>query len=167
MRLALFRLTALIALTLTAACTGYDTQVPMPETGSALRVHPLIGSLEVRDVSLPRYAASDEVVFLGDDGGLATVPGILWADTPERAATLALVEDLTQITGARVAAEPWPFSRAPDAQAVVRVSRLHGTANGVFRLKSDGTSERGLAIYKVANGQGTLESPAPTRFTGS
>ncbi|MCB1415295.1 MAG: penicillin-binding protein activator [Nitratireductor sp.] len=39
--------------------------------------------------------------------------------------------------------------------------------NGVFRMKADGTSERGLAIYKVVNGQGTLESPAPTRFAGS
>lgn len=39
--------------------------------------------------------------------------------------------------------------------------------NGVFRMKPDGTSERGLAIYKVVNGQGKLESPAPTRFTGS
>lgn len=131
---------------LAAGCTGYDTQVPLPETGSALRVTPLIRSLEVRDVSLPRYAASDDILFLDDSGALDTVPGMLWADTPERAATLALVEDLGQITGARVAAEPWPFSQPPDALTVVRVSRMHGTADGIFRLQGQ------YAIAPVASG---------------
>jgi len=39
--------------------------------------------------------------------------------------------------------------------------------NGIFRLLSDGTSQRGLAVYKVSNGAGTLESPAPTSFSGT
>ncbi len=39
--------------------------------------------------------------------------------------------------------------------------------NGIFRLKSDGTAERGLAVYKVSGGVGRIESPAPTSFSGS
>lgn len=36
--------------------------------------------------------------------------------------------------------------------------------NGIFRILSDGTSERGLAIYQVRNGRGELIAPAPTTF---
>lgn len=50
---------------------------------------------------------------------------------------------------------------------VVEDRRGFAGRNGVFRFKSDGTSERGLAVYRVANGAGQPESPAPTRFTGS
>ncbi len=39
--------------------------------------------------------------------------------------------------------------------------------NGIFRMKSNGTAERGLAVYKVTGGAGKLESPAPTSFSGS
>ena len=39
--------------------------------------------------------------------------------------------------------------------------------NGIFRFKSDGTAERGLAVYKVSGGVGRPESPAPTSFSGS
>ena len=39
--------------------------------------------------------------------------------------------------------------------------------NGIFRLQSDGTSQRGLAVYRVSNGSGAPESPAPTSFSGT
>ena len=39
--------------------------------------------------------------------------------------------------------------------------------NGVFRMRPDGTAERGLAIYRVEGGAGSLESPAPTSFSGT
>lgn len=39
--------------------------------------------------------------------------------------------------------------------------------NGIFRFNPDGTAERGLAIYRVSNGAGTIETPAPTSFSGS
>lgn len=51
--------------------------------------------------------------------------------------------------------------------AVIEDRRGFAGRNGVFRFKSDGTSERGLAVYRVVNGAGQPESPAPTRFTGS
>ena len=37
--------------------------------------------------------------------------------------------------------------------------------DGIFRFKSDGTNERGLAVLKVAPGGGQVVSPAPKSFT--
>lgn len=39
--------------------------------------------------------------------------------------------------------------------------------NGIFRLRSNGTTERGRAVYKVQNGVGQLVSPAPKSFSRS
>jgi len=39
--------------------------------------------------------------------------------------------------------------------------------NGIFRLGRNGVAERGLSIYRVANGIGTLADPAPTSFSRS
>ncbi len=36
--------------------------------------------------------------------------------------------------------------------------------NGIFRLRSDGTTQRGLAIYQVERNAGKLVVPAPTTF---
>ena len=36
--------------------------------------------------------------------------------------------------------------------------------NGIFRLRADGTAERGLAIYQVEKGVGKLVVPAPVSF---
>lgn len=36
--------------------------------------------------------------------------------------------------------------------------------NGVFRLRQDGTTERGLAIYQVREGAAVMAVPAPTSF---
>jgi len=37
--------------------------------------------------------------------------------------------------------------------------------NGAFRIRSDGTTERGLAVYQIRGGQGTLAEPAIARFS--
>jgi hypothetical protein len=37
--------------------------------------------------------------------------------------------------------------------------------NGIFRLRADGTAERGLAIYQVERNAGKLVVPAPTSFS--
>jgi branched-chain amino acid transport system substrate-binding protein len=38
---------------------------------------------------------------------------------------------------------------------------------GVFRFKSDGTSERGLAVMEIGGGSARVVSPAPRSFAGS
>jgi branched-chain amino acid transport system substrate-binding protein len=40
-------------------------------------------------------------------------------------------------------------------------------ADGVFRFRSDGTSERGLSVLQINNGAATPISPAPHSFSGS
>ena len=37
--------------------------------------------------------------------------------------------------------------------------------NGAFRIRSDGTTQRGLAIYQIQGGKGTLAEPAISRFS--
>lgn len=38
--------------------------------------------------------------------------------------------------------------------------------NGIFRLRADGTNERGLAVAEIRNGQMVVVSPAPRSFGG-
>ncbi|MGS4944784.1 PqiC family protein [Meridianimarinicoccus sp. RP-17] len=110
------------------ACAGPVTQVAVPPVQTDLRLRPVIASLELRDLSLPRYAAADDVARAGLDGGIGTLPGTVWADTPERALTLRLADALERITGARVAVEPWPFAEPPSASVTVRVTDALGQA---------------------------------------
>jgi uncharacterized lipoprotein YmbA len=111
---------------LLSACAGPVTQVSVPPVETDLRLRPIIASLELRDLSLPRYAAADDVARGGMDGGIGTLPGAVWADTPERALTLRLADALERITSARVAVEPWPFAEPPSASVTVRVTDALG-----------------------------------------
>lgn len=113
-----------------AACAGPVTQVSVPPVQTDLRLRPIVASVELRDISLPRYAAADDVARAGPDGGIGALAGTVWADTPERALTLRLADALEQITGARVAAEPWPFSEPPSASVTVRVTDALGQGGG-------------------------------------
>jgi hypothetical protein len=40
-------------------------------------------------------------------------------------------------------------------------------ANGIFRLTSSGSNERGLAVAQVQNNQVTVIEPAPRSFGGA
>lgn len=117
------RFMPLAFLALLAGCAGNPDQVLVTAPPSTLRISPLVGSLEVRDVSLPRYAADDAVAVLNADGTLSEMGDTVWADTPDRALTLQLAGALEAITGARVAAEPWPFGQSPAASLTVRIEQ--------------------------------------------
>ncbi len=58
-----------------------------------------------------------------------------------------------------------------DSNALSRSSLTQGSgfqgASGIFRLRGDGTSERGLAIATVRENRVTIISPAPTSFGGA
>ncbi|GIL02862.1 MAG: penicillin-binding protein activator [Alphaproteobacteria bacterium] len=81
-------------------------------------------------------------------------PGV-WAGMGYDAVTLAI--KLVQQNGPEAAFRP----------ESVENPRGFAGINGIFRLRSDGIAERGLAIYQVANGEGQLLSPAPTTFARS
>lgn len=90
-------------------------------------------SVEVRDVSLPSYAAADEISIQSADGTLISSSDVLWADAPERAVALELSQNLARLTDRRIASEPWPFEAFPDARLDVRFSELVAREGGVFR----------------------------------
>ena len=116
-----------------AACGGNAARfaVATPPVTQSERI--AFASVEVRDVSLPTYAALDEIMVQGVDGTLSSSSDVLWADSPERAIALELSQNLARMTGRRIASEPWPFEAYPDARLEVRFGELVADANGVFR----------------------------------
>ena len=124
---------ALALVALLAACGGPDRLLPTPQTTATERVASRFASIEVLEVSLPTYAAGEEIVVEAGGGALET-SDLLWADDPTRAVTLALTRNLTEVTGARVAPQPWPFDSFPDARVDVRVEQFLATRDGTIRL---------------------------------
>ena len=79
---------------------------------------------------------------------------------PVRPATLAY--DAVSLVAALVKTQgPQRFSD----QVLTNASGFSGI-DGIFRFRSDGTNERGLAVLRVGGG-GQIVSPAPKSFTGS
>ena len=122
---------AAIALLVLAGCSGPEPRIAAPITTVAEKVSIRYGSVELLDVSLPAYAA-DEALTVADAGLISVSDDILWDDDPTRAVTLTLARHLTEITGARVASEPWPFDSFPDVRVDVRVEQLLPTDAGLY-----------------------------------
>ncbi len=127
-------LPAVLALALLAACGPAPARVAVPPAPIEERVAIAYRSVEVLTVSLPAYAMADEVFVTAADGTLERLGGVLWADDPARAMTLDLTRALGTITGARIAAEPWPFDARPVARLDVRVSEMVAVPGQGFRL---------------------------------
>jgi uncharacterized lipoprotein YmbA len=129
-----FTLRALISvLVLTLAACGSPERfaVSPPEVTESLRIG--FASVEVRDVSLPSYAAADEIAIRQEDGTLTTSSDVLWADAPERAIALELSQNLARLTKRRVASEPWPFEEYAGARLEIRFAELVASTTGEFR----------------------------------
>lgn len=116
-----------------AACQTTDIRYASPVIEPTARIASRYASLEVVDVTMPAYAAKEEI-FVEDPNGAIKAPGPLWADNPARAMTLQLARDLAAITGATVAPEPWPFRGYPDAKVDVRFEEMLVAASGAFRI---------------------------------
>ncbi|NDR56967.1 PqiC family protein [Aliiruegeria sabulilitoris] len=104
---------------------------PVPSGG---RISIGVSQLEVREVSLPAYARSEEIWRESEGGALTSDSSVLWADDPARGITMELSQHLSTMTGARVAAEPWPFEELPQARLFVRVQQMVAGADGQFRM---------------------------------
>ena len=120
---------------LLTACGGQALRYDLPPTQAAERIPVSVGSVEVRDVSLPLYARQEVIFFEGPDGALESDDNLLWADDPQRSFTEGLAFSLAAQTRARVAAEPWPFFERPDVRLDVRVSRALPGRDGIYRLE--------------------------------
>lgn len=140
---------AALALTvgLVACGTADRYAVPPPPVSETISIG--FSSVEVRDVSLPSYAAADEIHIRKNNGTLVSSTDELWADAPERAVALELSENLSRLTNRRIASEPWPFEAYPDARLEIRFSELLPSESGQFRASgqyfvavADGARER-------------------------
>ncbi|MFX0545971.1 PqiC family protein [Roseovarius sp. S1116L3] len=124
----------LAALATLAGCGGTEERVAVPRADAGATQRISYGSVSLREVSLPTYAASEEIWVSGPEGKIVAGDGLLWADDPGRAITLELTRYLAQITGARVASEPWPFLDRPDAEVELRIEEMLAYADGTFRM---------------------------------
>jgi ABC-type branched-subunit amino acid transport system substrate-binding protein len=86
-----------------------------------------------------------------------------YGSPPVPAAVVGLAYDGIAAIGALVKQGK---SNALTGAALTQGSGFAGV-NGVFRLRSDGTNERGLAIAKIQNSQVVVIDPAPSAFGGA
>lgn len=129
------RFSALLLLAAFAGCTSVPEQrLTVPRAPVETKQRIAFASVALREVSLPGYAAGEDIYLSDALGVLRTQPGFFWADDPARAITLELSRHLAQITGASVASEPWPFGGFPEAQVEVRVEEMLAQEGGIFRL---------------------------------
>lgn len=125
----------IVAVLFVAACSSAPElrySVPQIDPGSGIAVS--ARHVEVRDVTLPTYAAEERIYIQQEDGALVASDALLWSDDPRRAMTLTLARTLNAVTSARVAPEPWPFDALPDAEVQVRVDEMVAEFGGTFRL---------------------------------
>lgn len=144
-------LAAAAALALLAACgTPERIAVQPPAISETVRIG--FRSVEVKDVSLPSYAAADEIAQQAPDGTLLTSK-VLWADAPERAIGLELSRNLARLTRARVASEPWPFEEDAAATLDVRFADLVAGTDGQFRA----TGQYFVGVYEGRERSGLFD----------
>lgn len=127
---------ALLALGLAAlaGCGSDPALFAVPQVVPAERIGSSYRTIAVAEVDLPTYGALEEIAVAGSGGAVETRSDTLWADAPSRAVTLELSRALTQITGATVAPEPWPFRAPPEVVVDVRVEQFLAEETGQFRL---------------------------------
>ncbi|SLN18259.1 PqiC family protein [Pseudooctadecabacter jejudonensis] len=123
---------ALLSLAVLAGCGGTPDLYSVPTAAVTDRINIAYATVEVRDVSLPSYAADDVIAVEAPNGVLLTDADIRWADSPERAVGLELTRHLSQLSRARVASEPWPFEGFAEAILEVRFESFLARANGTF-----------------------------------
>ena len=163
-----------LALGLTGCAAGPDRFAVIPPEPAAAETRQRIAfrAVEIRELSLPAYAAADEIALQGVDGTLTT-QGTLWADSPPRAVALELARALAQTTGARIASDPWPFEALPDASLDVRFERFVAEEGGAFRASGqyfvavlDGRRERSGFFDLAVPFDPALGLPAIARARG-
>ncbi|WP_299302179.1 ABC-type transport auxiliary lipoprotein family protein [uncultured Litoreibacter sp.] len=154
-----FALAAVMAL---GACGGDAdryTAAP-PAVTETIRIG--FGSVEIRDVTLPSYAAADEITLEGEGGVLKSSTSVLWADAPERAIALDMTRNLSKLTSARIASDPWPFEAFPDARLEIRFEELLAGSDGIFRA----SGQYFVAVEEGRERSGLFEQSAPFDLEG-
>lgn len=122
-----------LALFVAACGSNNDLYLINAEAGaSEIRVSPR--SIEVKEVTLPAYAAASEIAYQTPEGALKTVKNALWAEDPQAAVTRIIAERLDTGTSASAAAEPWPLLDGPDTTLNIRIDRMVARSDNQFEL---------------------------------
>jgi len=124
-----------LAATALVACTTPINRVDLVPLQSTKSLRANVSTAMVRTVSLPSYAAAEEVAIESPEGLITSDSALLWADDPERAATLTITRHLNDILSATVGPDPWPFVEIPDVTVEVRVADMLAGNDGQFRLR--------------------------------
>jgi uncharacterized protein len=145
------RLPLLALIALLAACGGNEARFAIATEPAADKVRVGVPTIEVRDVSLPSYAAASEIVVEGEDGALRPLKGSVWADDPIRAVTGALALGLDARTTASVSAEPWPLLDPPALRIETRIDAMVAKADATFQMTGQValTSRNGSARDRI------------------
>ena len=92
-------LVSVAVLTLLGACSNGEKTarylIDPPLSGE--RVPDRLGTAELKDVSLPEYAAGGEVSWQTEDGAVRSNTKELWADNPQRAFTQTLARTISDM----------------------------------------------------------------------
>lgn len=128
------KLFALALITTLAACGGNSDLYLIGSDAPQAKVRVSTPSVEVKEVTLPAYAAASEIAFQTPEGALKTAKGVLWAEDPRAAVTRIVAEQLDAGTTAQVAAEPWPLLDSAETTLNIRVDRMVARADAQFEL---------------------------------
>lgn len=149
------------------ACTPLADRVALNPVSSTLELRPLVGSAMVRRVSLPSYAAAEEIALEMADGRIDINEDVLWADEPERAVTLILTQTLGDILNTDVGPDPWPFVGLPDVSVDVRVARMLAGADGTFQLNGQFYVASEAARFRDSSHSFAITEPMADSTVGS
>lgn len=159
----------------TVGDVGYDA-VLLPEAGPRLRT--VAALLPYFDVALPAVRLLGTAAW-NDPATLAEpslAGGWFAAPAPEtRGRFLARFEEAFGHPAPAIASLAYDavalagvLARAPDGAdfSAARLTQPSGFVgvDGIFRFRADGTAERGLAVFEVADKAAVLVEPAPTTF---
>lgn len=128
------RYAATLTLALLLSGCGKDAQFLVESAAPAREVGLRVGSLELREVTLPAYASAADILLEDADGALRPIRRAVWADGSARGVTTEIARSLDLRTTADVAAEPWPLAEPADARLEVRIERIVARADGTFQL---------------------------------
>ena len=124
------------------------------------RVRTSVDTISIVEVSLPDYAKETKLFVEGErDNALEALENADWGDEPERAFANTLVRELTQITGAEVATEPWPLGGVPEAELRVRVSHMVVRNDGLVSLAGHFSIRRDVRVERNRVELFSLEVP--------
>ncbi len=125
----------LLGAALLSACGPAPLRIAVPPTDAAESQSIGFDSVEVLEAQLPTYAEGEDI-FVQGQGRALTQTGAIWADDPSRAFTLELTDALNDLTGARIAPDPWPFEEPAGARLDVRVAEFApDLTRGTFLLR--------------------------------